>query len=132
LQLSPQMIASSGLKVYTTLNPDLQQLAKEKVKQYLGDDTDIQTAMVVMNPQNGNVQALIGGRDFAESPFNRAVQAKRQPGSSFKPFLYYAALEDGLTPSTPMLSEPTTFRFNDGNSTYSPQNFGHYYANDFI
>lgn len=132
LHLDPQMIRSAGLRVYTTLDPDLQRVAKNKVDETIDDSTDIQTAMVAMNPQNGDVKALIGGRDFEKSSFNRAVQAKRQPGSSFKPFLYYAALANGFTPSTQMLSKPTTFRFNDGKSTYSPQNFGHYYANDFI
>lgn len=98
----------------------------------MGDDSEMQVAFVAMNPQNGHVKALIGGRDFEESPFNRAVQAKRQPGSAFKPFLYYTALENGFTPSTPLLSEPTTFRFNDGESTYSPHNYGDDYAHDFI
>lgn len=132
LHLDPQMIRSGGLRVYTTLDPHLQEIAKDKVNKAIGDDSKIQTAMVAMNPQNGNVKALIGGRDFKKSSFNRAVKAKRQPGSSFKPFLYYAAIANGFTPSTQMKSEPSSFRYNDGKSKYTPQNFGHYYANDFI
>ncbi|HEU5141123.1 MAG TPA: penicillin-binding transpeptidase domain-containing protein, partial [Bacillales bacterium] len=77
-------------------------------------------------------KALVGGRNFEESPYNRAVQAKRQPGSSFKPFLYYAALRNGYTPSSKLLSAPAVFHYNDGESTYSPHNFGNYYAYDFI
>ena len=51
-----------------------------------------------MDPRNGYVKALVGGRDYTESPFNRAIQAIRQPGSTIKPLLYYAALEQGFTP----------------------------------
>lgn len=132
LHLDPEMIRTGGLKVYTTLDPRLQKIAKKQVDKSIGNDTKIQTAMVAMNPQNGNVKALIGGRDYKKSSYNRAVKAKRQPGSSFKPFLYYAAIADGFTPSTQMRSEPSSFRYNDGKSVYTPQNFGHYYANDFI
>ena len=84
-----------------------------------------------MDPKTGKVKALVGGRDYEKSPFNRATQAKRQPGSTFKPFLYYVALQHGFTPSTLLRSEPTTFTLEDG-STYAPRNFNNYYANDTI
>lgn len=132
LHLSPQLIKSGGLQVYTTLDPDLQSMAKKRIDETIANNAKIQSAMVAMNPQNGHVKALIGGRDYKKSPYNRATEAKRQPGSSFKPFLYYAAIANGLTPSTPMTSEPTTFHYDNGEKTYKPQNFGHYYANDFI
>ncbi|HET7578800.1 MAG TPA: transglycosylase domain-containing protein [Bacillales bacterium] len=132
LGIPTEMIHSGGLRVYTTLNPKLQKIAKQKVDKYIPESSNIQVAMVAMNPQNGNVEALIGGRNFKKSPFNRAVQAHRQPGSSFKPFLYYAALKNGFTPSTELISAPTTFRYNNGNSKYSPHNFGDYYAHGFI
>jgi penicillin-binding protein 1A len=63
-------------------------------------DEPLQAALVAMDPQTGHVRAMVGGRDFNESPFNRAVQAERQPGSAFKPFVYAAALEEGYTPAT--------------------------------
>ncbi len=85
-----------------------------------------------MDPQTGFVTALVGGRDYNESPFNRATQAIRQPGSTIKPLLYYAALEQGFTPTTMLRSEPTTFTFNNGASQYRPQNFNHQYANDEV
>ena len=72
---------------------------------------------------------MVGGRDYQESPFNRATQAIRQPGSTIKPLLYYAALENGFTPSTTLTSEVTTFTFDDGQSSYSPKNYNHQYAN---
>ena len=64
------------------------------------DDSVLQAALVALDPATGHVRAMVGGRDFDESSFNRAVQAKRQPGSAFKPFVYATALEDGYTPAT--------------------------------
>lgn len=132
LDIPEKTIQSGGLKVYTTLNPKMQRIAEKQVAKQIPASSGIEAAMVVMNPQNGNVEALIGGRNFKKSSYNRAVQARRQPGSAFKPFLYYAALKNGFTPSTELLSEPTTFHFNHGKSTYSPHNYGSYYAHGFI
>jgi len=85
-----------------------------------------------MNPKNGQVKALIGGANYEKSPFNRATQALRQPGSTIKPILYYTALEKGFTPSTTLRSEETTFSYDDGRSNYTPRNFNNQYANDSI
>ncbi|RKJ14629.1 monofunctional biosynthetic peptidoglycan transglycosylase, partial [Butyricicoccus sp. 1XD8-22] len=68
-------------------------------------------------------------RNYQNSSFNRATQAVRQPGSTLKPLLYYAALEHGFTPSTILRSEPTTFKFKDGQSEYTPHNYNNQYAN---
>src|SRR5699024_6665593 len=92
----------------------------------------LQSAVVSMDPRNGDVKAMVGGRDYVESPFNRAVDAKRSPGSTFKPFLYYAALMNGFTPATLLKSEPTSFEHPDGDKSYEPGNFADVYANDFI
>ncbi|MFC7391903.1 transglycosylase domain-containing protein [Scopulibacillus cellulosilyticus] len=129
LHIDKKTLAAGGLKVYTTLNNSAQKKAEYWVKQIINPASDIQTALVAMNPQNGAVEAMVGGRDYHKSAYNRAVQAMRSPGSSFKPFLYYAALRDGFTPSTTLRSEPTTFTYNKGKSKYSPSNFGGYYAN---
>ncbi|MFS0821293.1 transglycosylase domain-containing protein [Bacillus sp. 1P02SD] len=132
LKLDQETIETGGLRVYTTLNPDLQKIAEEKVEDFVKEDSGIQLGFVAMDPKNGEVRALIGGRDYEESPFNRAIQAKRQPGSTFKPILYYAALEKGYTPSTQIRSELTTFSYDDDRSTYTPRNYKNYYANDSI
>ncbi|WLR53316.1 PBP1A family penicillin-binding protein [Bacillus tianshenii] len=132
LKLDEQTIAQSGLKVYTTLDPNMQKAAEAKVDALIKDGSDIQTALVAMDPRTGEVKALIGGKDYTESPYNRAVQAERMPGSTFKPLLYYSAVENGFTPSTTMRSEPMSFRYDDGRSTYTPSNYNSYYANDFI
>ncbi|MEH7379449.1 PBP1A family penicillin-binding protein [Bacillus sp. JJ1533] len=132
LKLDQETIETGGLRVYTTLDPKLQEIAEEKVANFIKEDSGIQLGFVAMDPKNGEVRALIGGRDYEESPFNRATQAKRQPGSTFKPFLYYAALEKGYTPSTQIRSELTTFSYDADRSTYTPRNYKNYYANDSI
>ncbi|MBM7605266.1 1A family penicillin-binding protein [Metabacillus crassostreae] len=131
-QIDEQMIQTQGLKIYTTLDPDMQEIAEELVEQSIDEKSDIQAGFVAMDPKTGYVKALIGGRDYAESPFNRATQAKRQPGSSIKPLLYYAAVTKGFTPSTEMKSEPTSFTYDNGKANYKPSNYNDYYADDFI
>ncbi|WP_096203005.1 transglycosylase domain-containing protein [Bacillus sp. FJAT-45350] len=130
--IDPALIEKGGLHVYTTLDPDMQREAERWVEAELNGEDELQAALVAMSPRTGDVKALIGGRDYSESPFNRATKAKRSPGSTFKPFLYYAALEHGFTASSTLLSEPTTFTFDDGRGKYSPGNFNENYAHDFI
>ncbi|MFI8687734.1 transglycosylase domain-containing protein [Rossellomorea sp. NPDC077527] len=131
LGIEERTIEMGGLKVYTTLNPDHQKVAEKVVKEQISDQSDIQLGFVSMNPKNGYVTALVGGRNYEESPFNRAVQAIRQPGSTIKPILYYSALKQGFTPSTTMKSELTSFTFDDG-KTYTPHNYNNKYADDDI
>jgi penicillin-binding protein 1A len=82
----------------------------------------LQVAMVSMDPSNGNILAMIGGRDFEKSKFNRAVQAKRQPGSAFKPFIYTAAIDNGYSPDYELLNQPVVLTMVDG-SRWSPPNY---------
>ena len=130
--LDEQTIARGGLRVYTTLDPRLQTIAESTVNETIPSTTEIETAIVSMNPKTGEVMSLVGGRDYKKSQFNRATQAYRQPGSTFKPFLYYAALEQGFTPATRLKSEHTVFTLGDGVSKYNPTNYKNYYADDFI
>ncbi|MGE3276872.1 MAG: transglycosylase domain-containing protein [Vicinamibacterales bacterium] len=102
-----ERVMTGGLRVYTTLDPALQAAAEQSVRERLakvpGADRGaepLQGALVALDPATGAVRALVGGRDFLESPFNRAVDARRQPGSAFKPFVYARAIEDGLTPAS--------------------------------
>ena len=132
LNIDERLIEMGGLRVYTTLDPELQKQAQHHVKNIIDPNSTIQTAVLTMDPENGEVKALIGGRNYDESPFNRAMQAKRMPGSAFKPFLYYTAIKNGFTPSTRLKSEPTGFRYDDGRSYYKPSNYHNYYAHDFI
>ena len=128
LHLDDRTIALGGLKVYTTLNRKQQEAAENQVHKYVANLSEIQVGLVAMDPKNGYVKAMVGGRDYEKSPFNRAVQAIRQPGSTIKPLLYYAALEQGFTPSSTMRSEFTTFHFDDGQPDYTPHNFNNKYA----
>ena len=127
----------SGLtnRIYTTIDLDLQQLAEAALKHQLDRLDSIytkpgvkpQAALVALNPRNGDVLAMVGGRAYAESQMNRATDARRQPGSTFKPFVYAAALEDGLSPVQPFMDAPREFIY-DRNKTYRPANYGGGYS----
>lgn len=117
-----------GLKIYTTLDYNAQSILEKNVKDVFGDNDKLETSSVVLNPNNGAVIALIGGRDYNKSSYNRAISSTRQVGSTMKPYLYYAALENGFTASSEFLSEPTTFKI-ENNKTYSPVNYNNKYGN---
>lgn len=124
-------LETGGLKIYTNLDLAAQTILEEKMKSNLDDSDPIEIAAVLMDPNNGRIKAIIGGRDYSKSQFNRVTQSKRQVGSTMKPILYYAALESGFTPSSTFTSEKTTFSISK-NQTYSPTNYGNVYANKKI
>ena len=124
-------LETKGLKIYTTLNMDYQKNLDNSVKKNLSDNPDIQVSSIVMDPNSGAILGLVGGRNYKESQFNRAISSKRQIGSTIKPFLYYSALENGFTPSSTFISERTTFTFSD-DKTYSPKNYGEIYPDKSI
>jgi penicillin-binding protein 1B len=115
----------------TTLDLDLQKLAAEAIRHQLESLDKIykprgltpQAALVAIDPNTGNVVAMIGGRDYAESQLNRATDAQRQPGSVFKPFVYAAALESGMSPLRVFKDAPQEFSY-AGNRKYRPSNYG--------
>ncbi|HSS31534.1 MAG TPA: PBP1A family penicillin-binding protein [Nitrospiraceae bacterium] len=128
-----------GSRIDSTLDPMIQQAATEalekglakleKTYSHLSNSPEpMQGAVVVLDPKNGSVLALVGGRDYRRSQFNRAIQARRQPGSLFKPFVYLAALEAAregqvgqLTAASLVADEPVTFE--SGTGPWSPQNY---------
>jgi len=88
-------------KVYTSFIPEVQDAAEAAVRdglRALGGGNGLQAALVAMDPDSGNLLALVGGSDFVQTPYNRAVRSRRQPGSAFKPFVYSVALENGMSP----------------------------------
>ena len=89
----------------------------------LARNQDVQAALVCLETATGEVRAMVGGRDSKESQFNRAVQAYRQPGSAFKPFVYAAAMDVGFTPASIIWDEPVEYQ--DRGGTWSPQNYDH-------
>ncbi|MFS0557612.1 transglycosylase domain-containing protein [Brevibacillus sp. 179-C9.3 HS] len=120
-----------GLKIHTTLDPVMQKKAEDIVASVLPkNNPNLQVALVAMDPATGYIKAMVGGRDYKVSQFNR-VLGKRQPGSSFKPIMYLSSLQNGYTPLTLMKSEPTVFTY-DNNKQYIPGNFGGRYANAMI
>ena len=118
----------NGLKIYTTLDYNSQSILEKNISEVFGDNNSLETSSIVMDPNDGSVLALIGGRDYNKSSYNRVLSSKRQVGSTMKPYLYYAALENGFTGSSEFLSEPTTFPIED-NKTYSPVNYNDKYGN---
>ena len=125
-EIPETFLETGGLKVYTSLDIELQKELEAIVKENM-PDSELENASVMMDPNTGAVLALVGGKDYNKSEFNRATDARRQVGSTMKPFLYYAALENGFTASTTFTSEETTFTF-DNNETYSPQNYNDTYG----
>lgn len=129
--VSDEKIREEGLKIYTSLDINAQTALDDSIKNNLEGKEEMQTSAIMINPKNGEIIALAGGKDYSKSQYNRAVQSKRQVGSTMKPILYYAALENGLTASTTFLSKPTTFSL-DNELKYSPSNYGDIYPNDKI
>jgi penicillin-binding protein 1A len=142
-------VYEGGMKVWTTLDTDLQQIAERALERQLaaleGDlklkatranwtlpasdaarasqrTPYLQGAMIALDPRNGHVKVLIGGRDWNQSNFNRAIQARRQPGSAFKPFIYTAAIDNGFHPTDIIVDEPVSYPAGSG-ELYQPQNY---------
>ncbi|HPC00167.1 MAG TPA: PBP1A family penicillin-binding protein [Syntrophales bacterium] len=111
------VLYKEGLEVYTTLNISMQNAARDAVERGLRELEDrqkyerglVQGALLAMDARTGAIKAMVGGRDFTKSEFNRATQSRRQPGSAFKPFIYTAAFDKGLTPVTTVMDEPIEF-----------------------
>jgi penicillin-binding protein 1B len=130
---SPQDLSSLGLKIYTTLDTQVQTAAESALKKGLEtleesnpalSRTDpqkkLQGEIIVMQPKTGYVLAMVGGRNYSVSQFNRITQARRQPGSAFKPFVYLSGL-DQFTPASILSNKPVTYEF-DGKE-WTPKNY---------
>ena len=128
---------TSSLDVYTTLDIHLQRIAQDVLREGIVRVDEIlarrkrqrqaQAALIAVDPRTGEVLALVGGRSYNQSQYNRAVAAKRQPGSVFKPFVYLAAFEraaaegrSDITPATLVMDEPTMFEYDEG---WNPSNY---------
>src|SRR5215510_588100 len=140
-----------SLRIYSTIDLELQRAAYQAVSKYMGDSKNpgeierllakrkggtagLQAAMVAMNAKTGEILAMVGGRDYSQSQLNRATDARRQPGSVFKPFVYAAAIAAGgdnmdnpITTATTFMDEPK--QFPNGAKTYEPSNFGDRFEN---
>jgi len=137
-RLGSDLVYKGGLSVYTTLNPLMQRAAEQALREGLKAIAARQRprtagpgaasppvpegAVVVIEPATGYVKALVGGSDFAQTEFNRALHARRQPGSAFKPFVYLAALEAGRTPADLVEDSPVRYPAGPG-KTWAPENY---------
>ncbi|MEJ2157971.1 MAG: transglycosylase domain-containing protein [Desulfobacteraceae bacterium] len=144
-----QVVYHGGLKITTTLDPRLQEIAEASMRKGLADldalqgqsaganlgmtDEDRpQGALVAVQVNSGAIKALVGGRDYTETQYNRAVQSNRLPGSGFKPFLYYTAFERlGLSPATAMVDKPVRIPV-PGSPDWRPKNFEREYLGPII
>ena len=124
------LIETGGLKIYTTLDTNALSILENKINEYMKDD-DLQIASVLMDPKTGEIKAIAGGKNYSKSEYNRVISSKRQVGSTIKPILYYAALNNGLTPSSTFTSEKTNFNIGN-NKSYSPKNYNDIYADEPI
>lgn len=119
---------TKGLKIYTTFKEDAQTSLEKNINESIPEESKAQVSSVMMDPKNGAILALVGGKNYSESSYNRVTDSKRQVGSTMKPYLYYAALENGFTSSTTFTSEKTTFSF-ENNVKYTPKNNNETYGN---
>jgi penicillin-binding protein 1B len=132
----PEELASLGLSIYTTLDPQVQMAAEKALRKELSrlenkivalkrksSDKKLQGTVVVIQPKTGHILAMVGGRNYGKSQFNRITQSRRQPGSAFKPFVYVTGL-DTFTPITILSNTPKTYKV-DG-KTWAPKNFEHH------
>src|SRR5215203_5079234 len=127
--------SATSQRIYTTINLELQEAAEAALKRQLDQLGSVyakrglkpQAALVAIDLHTGNVLAMVGGRNYAESQLNRATDALRQPGSTFKPFVYAAALEDGMSPVHLFMDAPREFVY-DRNQIYRPANYGGGYS----
>ena len=131
LGISKETLETGGLKVYTNLDIEKQSALEKNILNTITQDKELQVASVIVDPETGKIEALTGGIDYGTSQYNRATESKRQVGSTMKPFLYYAALENNLTASSKFKSEYTIFNINNKES-YSPTNYNDKYANKDI
>ncbi|RKZ00776.1 MAG: penicillin-binding protein, partial [Candidatus Hydrothermota bacterium] len=135
---------TSGGKIYTTLDLELQKIAEAAVDSFLDlyeEEYDLepkkadyvrdtlnppqylQGALVAMDPYTGEIRALVGGRDYDDSKFNRVTQMRRQPGSAFKPFVYTAAIDNGYNPSDILMDVPLALRIPGVEELWYPENY---------
>lgn len=125
LRVPKDQIQSMGLRIETTLSLPMQKAAEESFQKRLiplQRNLQPQGALIAVNPRTGEIKALVGGTDYFQTPFNRAINARRQPGSAFKPFVYLAALEAGYTLASTIPCRPLALETPSGE--YRPTDYG--------
>jgi 1A family penicillin-binding protein len=133
LGISEQLLKEGGIQIHTTLDLTAQHHAEQVIAKEIESGSELQTALIALDPRNGYIKAMVGGTDYDANQYNRTLAQTRQPGSSFKPIVYLTALsKNEYTPLTRFRSEPTLFTYDEGRETYMPSNFNDKYVLDFI
>lgn len=131
LHISSDELDQGGLSVYTTLDPDMQQAAEDAVNKGMDPGSELETALVSIDPRTGYIKAMVGGKNYRTNQFNHALATTRQPGSSFKPIMYLTALSSrSMTGLSVFNSQPTLFHYDNDRKTYQPRNFGDKYLGE--
>ena len=112
-QFKAPCVYGGGLRVTTTIDLRLQRIARRAIAGWLDDPSGPTASLVAIDPRNGSILAMVGGRNFRESQFNLATQAERQPGSAFKPFVLATALQQGIAPASTFVSKPLLISLGD-------------------
>lgn len=120
-------LEGKDITIETTLDLSLQKESNRQLESEVLQETELEVGMIALDPLTGAIKQMTGGKRYEKSSFNRALFSKRMVGSTFKPFVYYAALEQGFTATTKLQSEPTTFAMGKGD-VYEPSNYNEYYA----
>lgn len=118
---------AGGIKIFTTLDLTAQRVAEKAVAEQMSPKDELQVALIAIDPRNGYIKAMVGGKDYNTNQFNRVFATTRQPGSSFKPIVYLTALANHYSVLNQYKSEPTEFTYDDGKKTYTPSNFDDQY-----
>ena len=118
---------AGGIKIFTTLDLSAQRVAEKAVATQMSPKDELQVALIAIDPRNGYIKAMVGGKDYNTNQFNRVFATTRQPGSSFKPIVYLTALANHYSVLNQYKSEPTEFTYDDGKKTYTPSNFDNQY-----
>lgn len=131
LDITEEQLEQGGLNIYTTLDPQNQKAAEEAVAKEMNSSSELETALVSIDPRNGHIKAMVGGKNYRENQYNHALAKTRQPGSTFKPIMYLTAIASRQMTGISMFdSKPTLFHYDNNRKTYQPSNFGDKYLGE--
>ena len=139
--LGPHQLYKGGLNIYSTLSDEMQSAAENAVQKGLADlesrmkrqgvpVSSLQAALIALQVDSGAILAMVGGKNYYESSYNRATMAKRQPGSAFKPIIYALAVENGFSQNQMLLDAPVAFKNSPSKEPWQPQNFSKTYSGE--
>ncbi|AJS60787.1 transglycosylase domain-containing protein [Paenibacillus sp. IHBB 10380] len=131
LGISEEQLDHGGLNIYSTLDSHTQEAAEEAVASGMDKGSELETALISIDPRTGYIKAMVGGTNYQTNPYNHTLATTRQPGSTFKPIMYLTALTSKkMSVLSTFKSEPTLFHYDNNRKTYQPSNFGEKYLGE--